>query len=231
MVYALNTRINTRGKYTVVVSKKGYYLIDHDKAWWGYILPIFSWIIPQKVMKINLPMELIAKTIINRATHDEIQENRDATRPWSNFGLIIVFSMGGLFAALSSLAFSSSIILNIIISIVLISVTLYFKVTYSRRAEATLERFLYEKISESSFTEMRMLIFPSSPFQVIKGLFYFSIPFFSSLFGFFHYLAPELEGSNPIAFLIAPILFFLMLNMNGILSIGLQQRVIIWEKK
>ncbi|MBA1326418.1 DUF443 family protein [Enterococcus faecium] len=62
-------------RYVILESKSGYYLIDtdHYTFWGGYLFPIFNWIIPHKVMKINLPAEEINRLILNK----DLQRKRE----------------------------------------------------------------------------------------------------------------------------------------------------------
>lgn len=63
-------------RYVILESKSGYYLIDTDHYTFGEAtFSDFNWIIPHKVMKINLPAEEINRLILNK----DLQRKRERT--------------------------------------------------------------------------------------------------------------------------------------------------------
>ncbi|MDQ8565021.1 DUF443 family protein [Enterococcus faecium] len=80
-------------RYVILESKSGYYLIDTDHYTFlgGYLFPIFNWIIPHKVMKINLPADKINRLILNK----DLQRKRE--KEHSN-----VIWIGAAFAVVTS---------------------------------------------------------------------------------------------------------------------------------
>ena len=203
-------------RYSIIEFKEGYYLMDHEQNWWRYVFPMISWLIPRKVMNINL-----SKLEINTLLLDKkLSKKRDKE---GNTGISLVAIIGGgplVISFLELLNINVSVYINLIIVLAIMAFILIWKIRTSKNAVKILD-----VIGKENLSGERILIFPSSLFQVIKVCFFFVFLNIVVLISKIHFLLMESGQSNPFLFLGGAMFFLAWIHMDGLLMIMGKYRI------
>jgi len=161
MVWVINTSkehsFNPRFRYIVIEFEESYYLIDNDQAWWGYISPIFTWKIPETVMKINLPEEEVDALLLDKEGVKKAEKTIDSMKGVAIF-ISLVLGPAFLFSMLEDFFnFYLPIFINVLIAFTTIIGMLVLK---SRASKSAIQ--VIDIIGKENLSVMRMLIFPAS---------------------------------------------------------------------
>ena len=190
-----NLSFNPRFRYSVIEFKQNYYLLDNNQAWWGNISPIFTWIIPEKVMKIKLSKEEVDALLLNKEEQIKSDEIHAST---SGIGVFISVVLGPMFIfpmAERFFGFYLPTVINMLISLIIIIAMVVYKSRLSKSAVQIIDTIGTENLSET-----RLSIVPESIGQAIKIL-TFRIFFLMMSLGLFIFLSTEANEVNVIGWL------------------------------
>ena len=155
---------NPRIRYSVIESKTGYYLIDHDRDLWRYFLPVFHCVIPEKVLKINMPKFKVDSLLLDKRKTKKLKED---TTFGSGIAVLISKTLGPVLIVpiLTAFIFNIPNFLYFIVAFLIMICAIILRIKLSKSAKQ-----LITFIGEENMSEMKMWIVPASIFQVIKSL-------------------------------------------------------------
>ena len=137
-----------RFRYSVIEFEQNYYLIDNDQAWWGYISPIFTWNIPEIVMKINLSKEEVDTLLLDKEGQKKVDEIGTSA---AGVGVLISMIVGPVFLypLIERLFnFHFPIFINVVIAFTIIASMLILKVRLSKSAYQIIDVIGSEKVEK-----------------------------------------------------------------------------------
>jgi len=199
---------NPRFRYSVMEYEKDYYLVDNDRAWWGYISPILTWKIPETVMKINLPDVEVNNLLLDKKGQKRSDETGTTV---AGLGVFISLVLGPilLFPIIEHFFnFYFPIIVNLFIALIIIIGMLILKFKLSKSAHQVID-----VIGKENLSATRMIIFPISIDQKIKVL-ACRVLFILLALTLFIFLFTESNEMNIFILLVAVVGLFMILYPN-----------------
>lgn len=214
---------NPQYRYSIIESVRGYYLVDHDKDLWRHFLPIFHCVIPEKVMKINIPKYKVDDLLLDKRRTQKI--NEDAAFK-SGIALLISKTLGPvlLIPILTALIFDiPNFIYFIVVFLIMMSVVV-IRIKLSQPAKQ-----LLGYIGEENLAETKMWIVPASIFQVIKSFFIIIVGlFFIAMM--FVFLETDEVLMILLSFILGSGMLFMFSNMHSLLMQNGKFRIKIVDK-
>jgi uncharacterized membrane protein (TIGR01218 family) len=213
-----------RLNYTVLESETGYYLIDNNRAWWGYIFPMLAWVIPEETKKIHLSKREVNTLLLDKKLAKKRDKDGKTSVAFATMaGNPIVISL--LFPVIRLLDIHLPIYINILIVCLISGYMLAWRMKNTKNAKRILDI-----IGKENLSKQKMLIFPSSIFQGLKALFFFSLAIIFILIGKTHFLWEESNATNGIMFVLGAMGFFGYLYANLLLKLLAKYRIKMIDK-
>jgi len=211
-------------RYSIIESDRESYLVDRDYAWWGYISPLFNWLIPEKALKIDLSKEEINTLLVEKEDLEKQEERGNIGIGW---GILLGGPVGmAIFTPLIELVNEN---LTLYASVFIVCLTSVFilirKVKLSKEAKRILD-----VIGKENLFEQRILLYPISISQRIKVLFIFHLIAILALVGNFHFLWIESNKSNIFLFVLGVASFLVYSHANGLFMLIGKYRIKILDE-
>ena len=193
-ILSKNLAFNPYLRYIVIEFEQNHYLVDNNYAWWGYISPIFTWIIPEKVMKINLSKEEVDALLLDREGQEKSGESNTSAR---GIGVFISVVLGPLLFPMADhfFGFYIPISINMLISLAIITAMVVLK---SRLSKSAVQ--IMDFIGTENLSEIRIAIVPLSVWQALKIL-ASRMVFSMMLLGLFMFIFAESNEMNVMGWL------------------------------
>ena len=210
---------NPRLRYSMMEWEENYYLIDNDQAWWGYISPILTWMIPETIMRVNLSKEEIEALLLDR---EGVEKSAGAINLGKGVAIFISLVLGPpvLFPLINHfLEFQIPVLVNLLISSAIIVGMLILKRRISRSAIG-----LIDIIGKENLTETKVILVPSSLWQKVKILILRMIFFIITMF-LFMYLFTEGNQMNFMGWLAGIFGLFMIIYPNTFLRVFSKYRI------
>lgn len=171
-------------RYVVIEAESGYYLVDLDdmRQWGGYLLPLFNWLIPQRLMKVSLPAEKVNELLLNKELEEKNRRN-DASISYGAVGVLGTTLLSPLLDPIvESWESNLSVYMGYFLLFIPLLSLLFLKMSASKKSKR-----VPDLIGEEHLIEVKARFYPVSIRQGIKilGLFVFVILLGFTGFGLF----------------------------------------------
>ena len=214
---------NPGSRYSIIESKTGHYLVDHDRDLRRHFLPVFHCVIPEKVMKISMPKFKVDGLLLDKRKTQKL--NEDAAFK-SGIGLLISKTLGPvlIIPILTALIFDvPNFIYFFVVFLIMMSVVVV-RIKLSKRAKQ-----LLDFIGEENLSETKMWIVPAGIFQVIKSLFIIIFGLFFTIM-MFVFLETDEVLMILLAFILGTAVLFMFSNLHGLLMQNVNYRIKILDQ-